>query len=163
MPYVERPANILDHDAAIFSLNFGGTRYKDGSRSFCYLIPNQEEADRLAALGWNVKVSSYADDEGKERYFLPVTIRFNDAYPTKLSIVSNGIETILDESELEQLDHIHPSRIQVSLSPYYNSDKGFFSAYLRTIYFHLDNDDEYAFDHMYDAPVAPSDELPFED
>ena len=79
------PKDILQIDnARLIYRNFAGAGSKfnrEGDRNFAIIIEDQETANKLAELGWNVKIKPPRDADDEPFMFLPVKVKFNDRGP----------------------------------------------------------------------------------
>lgn len=150
MAYRDIP-NLVINDARITSKNFSGkpTDYSDGVRSFCVGL-EEEDALRLRQDGWNVKTKISPDEDEPARYYLPVTVSF-DNWPPKVVLVNEGGENVqLEEEDLHLLDDNYILHADVAIRPYQwtlKTGKSGVKAYLKTLYATLEHDefeDKYA-------------------
>lgn len=123
--------------------NFSGAADKfnsEGDRNFNLRLTKQE-ADQLAADGWNVKCKlarpDDPDQDGEERCVLKVTVKFTNKPPKIVMIgdksknrtdIHDGIAGLIDSAEIRTVD--------LSFVPYFwdvNGSIGM-TAYLKTMY-----------------------------
>lgn len=107
-------------DARIIYRNFSGVGSKfnrEGDRNFAVIIPNQELADELIELGWNVKIKPPREEYDEPFMFLPVKIKFNNRGPAAY-VVSGDTVTRLNEDTIDMLDEIDIARVDMDLRPY---------------------------------------------
>lgn len=134
----------------IFKTNFSGDPERDdygsSQRKANVIIPTKEQADDLAAMGFNVKCTKPKDgeEEGFEpTYFVAVRANFNSAWPPKIKlVVSNEEPIMLDEESVGILDNIYVLNVNVLLSPYYNERNNRWSLYIKTMYVEQDMEDD---------------------
>lgn len=115
------PRDILQIDNAhIIFRNFSGEASKfnrEGDRNFALRIFDQDIADKLLDLGWNVKIKP-PREEGEDPFmYLPVKIKFND-YGPKVYLKSGSNRVILDEESISCLDNIEIENADLDIRPY---------------------------------------------
>lgn len=128
--------------------NFAGVakQYNDeGKRNFAIPL-EQELAEELIEIGWNVKEKTRVNDEGQSEtlYHLPVTVKWNPERPLHLFMVtqSKNIRTPLDEVTINLLDYVQFETVDLILRPFnwsVNGNKGV-TAYLKTGFFTIRED-----------------------
>lgn len=136
------PGVIEIEDARfVYRPNFRGEKemYNEpGNRYFNVAIRN-EDADMLAADGWNIKWTKEkpetADEYPKEAY-LQVTVQFG-YMPPEIVLLKGSNRTELNEMTVESLDYTDLETFDVVIRPYRwrqaNGDTGI-KAYLQTFY-----------------------------
>ena len=115
------PRDILQIDNAhIIFRNFSGEASKfnrEGDRNFALRIFDQDIADKLLDLGWNVKIKP-PREEGEDPFmYLPVKIKFND-YGPKVYLESGSNRVVLDEESISCLDNIEIENADLDIRPY---------------------------------------------
>ena len=115
------PRDILQIDNAhIIFRNFSGEASKfnrEGDRNFALRIFDQDIADKLLDLGWNVKIKP-PREEGEDPFmYLPVKIKFND-YGPKVYLKSGSNRVTLDEESISCLDNIEIENADLDIRPY---------------------------------------------
>lgn len=115
------PRDILQIDNAhIIFRNFAGEASKfnrEGDRNFALRIFDQDVADKLLDLGWNVKIKP-PREEGEDPFmYLPVKIKFND-YGPKVYLKSGSNRVTLDEESISCLDNIEIENANLDIRPY---------------------------------------------
>lgn len=138
------PAGYLEiSDARILWPNFSGRpdayNPEGGKREFNLLIPDQEIYDALmndknkSGVSWNVKSKTYED--GSERMWLPVKVKFNSRGPAiYLDTGKNRVR--LTEETVGILDNIDIIKVDLDIRPY-DSEKGrnsYRTAYLSSLW-----------------------------
>lgn len=128
---------LVIKDAKIMFRNFEGKERKNnraGDRNFCVRIDDPEEAQQLAADGWNVKTLTPRDGEdGDEVHFIQVKLNYGGR-PPKVVIRTSNTEIYYDEDTVKNLDTAELSDIKIVINPYHwevNGKKGI-KAYLNT-------------------------------
>lgn len=157
-----RIKNISIADAEIIFPNFSGKpgRYNaEGDRNFKVIL-NQEDADILAAQGWNVQVKvNKRDPDGDPTYVLPVKVSY-DNYPPKIYLVTSHKKELLDEDTVGELDNCDIVKIDLTIRPYpweVNGKTGI-KAYVHTMYVTIEEDrfaDSYNFNEPMEDDDAP--------
>lgn len=140
----------IENTRFIFTTNFSGDpsrdTYGDDSRKANIIIPTKEQADDLAAQGFNVKCTSPkpGEEEGfVPIYFVAVRINYNSEWPTKIYLVSGDADPcLLDESTVNILDKVYVINVNAVLNPYYSERNNTWSLYVRTMYVEQDVDDD---------------------
>ena len=132
------PRDILQiDDARIIYRNFAGRGDKynrEGDRNFAVVIPDEEMANELANLGWNVKIKPPREDGDTPFMFLPVKVKFNDRGPN-VYLKTGDVQNKLDEESVGLLDNIDIVGVDLDIRPYdwdVNGKEGR-TAYLQSI------------------------------
>lgn len=132
------PRDILQiDDARIIYRNFAGRGDKynrEGDRNFAVVIPDEEMADELTNLGWNVKIKPPREDGDTPFMFLPVKVKFNDRGPN-VYLKTGNVQNKLDEESVGLLDNIDIIGVDLDIRPFdwdVNGKQGR-TAYLQSI------------------------------
>ena len=115
------PRDILQiDDARIIYRNFAGRGDKynrEGDRNFAVVIPDEEMADELTNLGWNVKIKPPREDGDTPFMFLPVKVKFNDRGPN-VYLKTGNVQNRLDEESVGLLDNIDIIGVDLDIRPF---------------------------------------------
>ena len=132
------PRDILQiDDARIIYRNFAGRGDKynrEGDRNFAVVIPDEEMANELTTLGWNVKIKPPREDGDMPFMFLPVKVKFNDRGPN-VYLKTGDVQNKLDEESVGLLDNIDIIGVDLDIRPFdwdVNGKQGR-TAYLQSI------------------------------
>lgn len=132
------PRDILQiDDARIIYRNFAGRGDKynrEGDRNFAVVIPDEEMANELTNLGWNVKIKPPREDGDTPFMFLPVKMKFNDRGPN-VYLKTGNVQNRLDEESVGLLDNIDIIGVDLDIRPFdwdVNGKQGR-TAYLQSI------------------------------
>lgn len=132
------PRDILQiDDARIIYRNFAGRGDKynrEGDRNFAIVIPDEEMANELTNLGWNVKIKPPREDGDTPFMFLPVKVKFNDRGPN-VYLKTGDVQNKLDEESVGLLDNIDIIGVDLDIRPFdwdVNGKQGR-TAYLQSI------------------------------
>ena len=132
------PRDILQiDDARIIYCNFAGRGDKynrEGDRNFAVVIPDEEMANELTNLGWNVKIKPPREDGDTPFMFLPVKVKFNNRGPN-VYLKTGDVQNKLDEESVGLLDNIDIVGVDLDIRPYdwdVNGKEGR-TAYLQSI------------------------------
>lgn len=132
------PRDILQiDDARIIYRNFAGRGDKynrEGDRNFAVVIPDEEMANELTNLGWNVKIKPPREDGDTPFMFLPVKVKFNDRGPN-VYLKTGNVQNRLDEESVGLLDNIDIIGVDLDVRPFdwdVNGKQGR-TAYLQSI------------------------------
>lgn len=178
--YTKRQKVNIDDTRFIYATNFSGDpsrdRFGSDKRRVNVVIPTQELADQLVALGVKVRQTKpnperTYDEPFVPTYFAPVTINMESKWPPHVYwITTTGKRLLCDIDTIGQLDFIRVKNVcvQANLVEKRNTP-GEYSLYADVMYVEQDADtDPYAERYArYAAPEAdmaePSDhtEIPF--
>ena len=115
------PRGILQiDDARIIWRNFAGVGSKfnrEGDRNFGLVIPDQDMANVLIRVGWNIKFKPARDPDETPLLVLPVKVKFNDRGPN-VYLKAGSREIKLDEDSVAMLDNIDIAGIDMDIRPY---------------------------------------------
>lgn len=115
------PRDILQiDDARIIYRNFAGRGDKynrEGDRNFAVVIPDEETANELTNLGWNVKIKPPREDGDTPFMFLPVKVKFNGRGPN-VYLQTGRNKNRLDEESIGLLDDIDIVCVNLDIRPY---------------------------------------------
>lgn len=157
--------NLKIENARICFPNFEGRGEKfnpEGRRNFLVRL-NVQDAERLQAEGWNVRIKP-AREEGDDPFCtLQVAVNFDGYLPPRVYLISDDKKTLLDEDTINILDHAEFSNVDLVIRPYrweVNGKTGI-KAYLKTMYAVLEKD-EFAQKYA-DCPSLSSEGEPLED
>ena len=107
-------------NARIIFRNFsgeGGKYNREGDRNFAVVIPDQETADMLLDMGWNVKIKPPRDADDSPFMYLPVKIKYNDRGPAIYVVSGKNVKRISEDS-VSMLDEIDIQSVDMDLRPY---------------------------------------------
>ena len=107
-------------NARIVYRNFsgeGGKYNREGDRNFAVVIPDQETADMLLDMGWNVKIKPPRDADDSPFMYLPVKIRYNDRGPAIYVVSGKNVKRVSQDS-VSMLDEIDIQSVDMDLRPY---------------------------------------------
>lgn len=115
------PRDILQiDDARIIYRNFAGRGDKynrEGDRNFAVVIPDEDMANDLTKLGWNVKIKPPREDGDTPFMFLPVKVKFNDRGPN-VYLKTGNVQNRLDEESVGLLDNIDIIGVDLDIRPF---------------------------------------------
>ena len=115
------PRDILQiDDARIIYSNFAGRGDKynrEGDRNFAVVIPDEDMANDLTKLGWNVKIKPPREDGDTPFMFLPVKVKFNDRGPN-VYLKTGNVQNRLDEESVGLLDNIDIIGVDLDIRPF---------------------------------------------
>lgn len=134
--------------------NFAGKPGKynaEGNKNFCIMI-DPEIADEMSAEGWNIRWLNPKDPADEPAPYLPVKVVFDKGRPPKVVQVTKRGKTTLDAKTVNNLDwaEIESADIAINGSPYNVNGKSGISAYLKTMFAIISEDDFE--DKYYDIP-----------
>ena len=133
------PRDVLQiDDATIIFRNFEGRADKynrAGDRNFALRIFDQEDADILQDMGWNVRIKPPREEGDEPFMYLPVKVKFNDRGPIAYLRTGRAMNK-LDEESIRCLDDIDILSVDLDIRPYdwdVNGKQGR-TAYLQSIH-----------------------------
>lgn len=143
---MSRETDVISLSAKkIIFRNFAGAQGKfnpAGRRNFSVIL-TAEEAEKLKADGWNVKMRPAKDDYTEPLYHLPIAVSYAN-YPPKVWIVSSAGKKLLDEDTVNIVDYADIESCDMTISPYtYQRDDGSYGikAYLRSMFITIYEDE----------------------
>lgn len=142
----ERVSRLLLEDVRIIYKNFEGREgmyNREGDRNFAVIIPTWEQAEEMAAQGWNIKFPKPMPD-GTPSDRLPhmqVSINYKGRPPRIVMITSKG-RTTLQEDELILLDWADIRSVDLLVNPYHWNVSGNsgIKAYAQSVFVTIEED-----------------------
>lgn len=140
----------IENTRFIFTTNFSGDperdNYGNSDRKANIIIPTKEQADDLAAAGFNVKCTK--PKEGEEEgfvptYFVSVKANYDSEWPPRIFLVCGDAEPeLLTVDTVKRLDMIYITNVNAVLNPYYSQRNDTWSLYIKTMYVEQDETDD---------------------
>lgn len=155
--------DVTLRNVRIIFRNFAGapTRFNaaGGKRTFSILL-NENEANELSSMGFNVKALKQRDPDDDPAFHLPVEVSYRVKPPRIVFISNQGRKrTVIDEDTVGLIDYTEIEKIDLTINPYrweMENTHGI-KAYLKTMYVTIREDEldiEYAQDF---GPEVPAD------
>lgn len=155
--------DVTLRNVRIIFRNFAGapTRFNaaGGKRTFSILL-NENEANELSSMGFNVKALKQRDPDDDPAFHLPVEVSYRVKPPRIVFISNQGCKrTVIDEDTVGLIDYTEIEKIDLTINPYQweMENAHGVKAYLKTMYVTIREDEldiEYAQDF---GPEVPAD------
>ncbi len=135
---------LVIENAHILFRNFSGAEGKfnrAGDRNFCVVIENEKQAMDLMEDGWSVKTLKPREEGDQPRYYIPVTVRY-DNFPPKVFMVTRKAKVLLNESTVGNLDYAELTNVDLTVTGSHwevNGNSGT-KAYLKDMYATIEED-----------------------
>ena len=129
-------------DARIINKNFAGIEKQynpTGKRTFCVILDNPIEAQKLSEDGWNIRILKPTDEFPDGGYMLPVEARFGE-YPPVIWVRRGGKPIQMDEVTVGELDRLRFTNAAMLVSGS-EWEPGKIKAYLRELYVDAETND----------------------
>lgn len=160
---------ILIKNAKIINRNFSGTpsiRNRNGARQFCVIIEDEEAAQNLINVGWNIKIRAPKVEGDVPFYYLPVELSFkNERYMPDVYVVTGHKKILCEENDVADFDRFEFERVDILIRPRIWTDNDTsekkIKAYVDELYVTIAYSElamEYA-----DFELASNDSNPFDD
>lgn len=150
--------NIKIEGARIIFRNLSGNpdRFnpQGGKRQFSVVIDDPEFAEVLMRDGWNVKQFSQREEDEEPSFYLPVKANYGGNFPPHIYMITGRKKTLLNEDTVGSLDIAEIDTVDIEIRPY-EWEPGRISAYVKTMYVNVIQDDfasKYDFDETPDFP-----------
>lgn len=136
------------NDVMLIFRNFRGEAQEfnsAGDRNFGVLL-RDDDAERLAAIGWPVKYLKPAPDDPDQyrQPWMKVKVKFGQ-YPPSATLINSRGRRRLDEETIGQLDWTRIETCDLVISPYnyvaFGSRPAGVTAYLKSIYVTIQEDE----------------------
>lgn len=158
----QKVSNISVENARIIFRNFAGKESKfnaKGKRNFCLLL-DQDSAEDLKDIGWNVKYLNPRDPEDPPQPYIQVAVAF-DNFPPNIFMIAGTKKTKLTEDTVSVLDYAEIENVDLIVRPYTweVNGKGGIKAYVKNMYVTIvENEFEKKYQNLEDEDDS---ELPF--
>lgn len=107
----------------------------NGRRSFCIKLTD-EQANEMAAEGWNVKMTKSENPDYPPEAYIKVNVSYAISAPT-IYVVNGNTRTAITEETVSTLDGLNSTNIEyidATVDGSMNPDRPKMSAYLKTLY-----------------------------
>lgn len=134
---------FMVEDAQIVFRNFAGKADKynrEGDRNFSVIIP-PDDAEKLMADGWNVRVREPRDEGDEPIYMIQVSVSYK-VKPPRITLITSSKRTFVTEDIVDIIDQLDIEKVDLIASGYeweVNGKTGV-KAYLKTMYLTIDED-----------------------
>ena len=138
---------VMMEGVRIIFRNFAGKEgqyNREGDRNFGVLL-DEKTAQAMAEDGWNIKwLKPREEDEDEvEQAWLPVSVKYGAGRPPRIVQVTSRKRTNLDEDDVERLDWVDITNVDLIVRPYewnVNGKTGI-KAYLQSLYITIEEDE----------------------
>jgi hypothetical protein len=117
---------IVIQDAKLLFPNFAGiaTQYnKPGDRNSCVLI-DDDLANQLAAIGWNIRIGKSTDPDIVPGKFISFTVNMNAKFPPRLWLIRHGRRPeLMAPEDFNILDFARYQSVSLKINQYIWNEK----------------------------------------
>lgn len=141
----DAPTELIE-DAKLLFRNFAGLEKpfnSAGDRNFCVVL-DKERAERMKAIGWRIKQLKPRDDEPDTEgdYYMQVKVNYKTGRPPRCVQITSGNRVELGTDEVMLFDAADIKKADLIINGYWSDMAGGgYSAYLKTIFVTLNEDD----------------------
>lgn len=123
--------SLVFKDVKLIFTNWAGARDRfgnEGKRHFSFIL-DEEQAEALHQAGVNVKRLKPRDKDDEPAPYVKVNVKYG-VRPPKVTMISGGKRTFLDEESIGMLDWAEIDRVDLAVRTWRGTQSPFTSLYL---------------------------------